>query len=88
MNSSKKYFILFRYKPGSASSAALVPNASQPADKKKPRSEFVPLREYFVFGAEQLSQKAIARLRELNEKQEAFRLNPEQVEDDFLAMPN
>ena len=32
-----------------------------------------------MFGVEQLSQKAIAKLRELNEKQEAFRLNPEQV---------
>ncbi|PAV77723.1 hypothetical protein WR25_16369 [Diploscapter pachys] len=69
-----------RYKPGSAAHAELVPNASQPADKKKPRSEYVPLREFFMFGVEQLSQKAIAKLRELNEKQEAFQLNPEQME--------
>ncbi|GMR36431.1 hypothetical protein PMAYCL1PPCAC_06626, partial [Pristionchus mayeri] len=69
-----------RYVPG-ASKDVLMPNASLPIDKKRPRGELCPLSKYFVFGAEQFSQKAYDRLVEDNEKSnEGVRLREDQLE--------
>ncbi|GMT14457.1 hypothetical protein PFISCL1PPCAC_5754, partial [Pristionchus fissidentatus] len=69
-----------RYIPGTATDI-VMPNASLPVDKKKPRGELCPLNRYFVFGAEQFNQKAYDRLVEDNEKShEALRLREDQLE--------
>ncbi|VDO43259.1 unnamed protein product [Onchocerca flexuosa] len=61
-----------------SNSASIVPNMRLLIDKKRPRSEFVPLSNFFQFGIEQASAKAIIKLRELNETQSKYRLNEEQ----------
>lgn len=48
--------LLSRYVPG-ATTDIIMPNASLPIDKKRPRGELCPLSKYFVFGAEQFNQK-------------------------------
>ncbi|KAF8361888.1 ufd-3, partial [Pristionchus pacificus] len=68
-----------RYVPG-ATTDIIMPNASLPIDKKRPRGELCPLSKYFVFGAEQFNQKAYDRLVEDNEKSnEAVRLREDQL---------
>ncbi|EJD73820.1 WD domain-containing protein [Loa loa] len=62
-----------------SNSAAVVPNVRLPIDKKRPRSELVPLSSFFQFGIEQASAKAIIKLRELNEMQTRYKLNEEQL---------
>lgn len=62
-----------------SSSGAAMPSASLPIDKKRPKSEFVPLGNFYQFGIEQASAKAIVKLRELNEQQSEHKLNEEQL---------
>lgn len=38
-------------------------------DKKRPRGEFVPLKQFYEFGLENVSIKTIPRLIEMNETQ-------------------
>ncbi|VBB33555.1 unnamed protein product, partial [Acanthocheilonema viteae] len=52
-----------------SNSTAMMSNVHSPIDKKRPRSELVPLPNFFQFGIEQSSSKAITKLRELNEMQ-------------------
>uniref|UniRef100_A0A1I7WWF6 Phospholipase A-2-activating protein n=1 Tax=Heterorhabditis bacteriophora TaxID=37862 RepID=A0A1I7WWF6_HETBA len=66
------------YKSGSAF-GGLIPNSCLVNDKKRPRGELVPVNEYFKFGVEQLSQKAISKLAEVNNRQEALKLNTNQM---------
>lgn len=61
------------------STTDLVPNACLPQDKKRPRGELVPLSSYFRFGVEVLSAKAMAKLVEVNAKQDMYRLSDAQV---------
>ncbi|KAI6181928.1 hypothetical protein M3Y98_00882200 [Aphelenchoides besseyi] len=64
-----------RYVPGrSNGSEALIPNSMAQADKRRPRSELVPLRSYYVFGYESVGQKA----------QEALKAANTQVEPDAM----
>ncbi|EJW71290.1 hypothetical protein WUBG_17803, partial [Wuchereria bancrofti] len=56
----------------------MMPNVCLPIDKKRPRSELVPLSSFFQFGIEQASTKAIVKLRELNEMQTKYKLSEEQ----------
>uniref|UniRef100_A0A8R1XTE8 Phospholipase A-2-activating protein n=1 Tax=Onchocerca volvulus TaxID=6282 RepID=A0A8R1XTE8_ONCVO len=72
-----------------SNSASIVPSVRLPIDKKRPRSEFVPLSNFFQFGIEQASAKAIIKLRELNETQSKYRLNEEQLcaLEDVLKTP-
>lgn len=49
-------------------------------DKKRPRNEFVPIRQFYQFGTEFSSQKIIPKLREMNEMQPTeLKLSEEQV---------
>ncbi|VDM39665.1 unnamed protein product [Toxocara canis] len=68
-----------RYVPSATNDAALMPNACLPHDRKRPRGELVPLREYFRFGIEQTSSKAITTLKEFNKIQCDHRLTEQQV---------
>ncbi|KAI6217184.1 hypothetical protein M3Y95_01232300 [Aphelenchoides besseyi] len=64
-----------RYVPGvSNGSEALIPNSMAQADKRRPRSELVPLRFYYAFGYESVGQKA----------QEALKVANAQVEADIM----
>ncbi|VDM47450.1 unnamed protein product [Toxocara canis] len=49
-----------------------------PQDKMRPRGEFIPLTDYFRFGFERVSPKAIAKLKEMNELQLDHRLTDQQ----------
>uniref|UniRef100_A0A0R3RH49 PFU domain-containing protein n=1 Tax=Elaeophora elaphi TaxID=1147741 RepID=A0A0R3RH49_9BILA len=58
---------------------AMMAKFRLPIDKKRPRSELVPLSSFFQFGIEQASAKAITKLRELNEMETKYKLNEEQL---------
>ncbi|VIO94008.1 WD domain containing protein [Brugia malayi] len=62
-----------------SNSSSMMPNDRLPIDKKRPRSELVPLSSFFQFGIEQASTKAIVKLRELNEMQTKYKLSEEQL---------
>ncbi|MCP9261252.1 Phospholipase A-2-activating protein [Dirofilaria immitis] len=62
-----------------SNSTAIMQNVRSPIDKKRPRSEFVPLSNFFQFGIEQASAKAIIKLRELNNTQSKYKLSEEQL---------
>ncbi|MFH4981306.1 hypothetical protein AB6A40_008015 [Gnathostoma spinigerum] len=71
--------------------AGFMPNSSRIIDKKRPISELVPLRDFFVFGVEQSSTKAVAKLRENNEAQpDEHKLNVEQLRalEEIMSVPN
>lgn len=54
-----------RYVPGQAANASFLPNSTQPADKKRPRSQFVPLPALYLFNAK-AGEKAVETLRSAN----------------------
>uniref|UniRef100_A0A183E687 SEP domain-containing protein n=1 Tax=Gongylonema pulchrum TaxID=637853 RepID=A0A183E687_9BILA len=56
----------------------VLPSANAQFDKKRPRSDLVPLEKFFRLGIEQPAVKAIARLKEENEKQSVNKLSVEQ----------
>ncbi|KAI6221872.1 hypothetical protein M3Y99_01527700 [Aphelenchoides fujianensis] len=62
-----------RYVPGGAAAGpeALVPKSLAPNDKKRPRSELVPLRAYYSFGYESVAQKAQETLKHANAQLES-----------------
>uniref|UniRef100_A0A915Q0D1 Phospholipase A-2-activating protein n=1 Tax=Setaria digitata TaxID=48799 RepID=A0A915Q0D1_9BILA len=62
-----------------SNSVSTMFSTPSPVDKKRPRSELVPLSNFFQFGIEQASAKAITKLRELNETQSTYKLNEEQL---------
>jgi hypothetical protein len=57
-----------RYIPGGQESSANVylPNSLAPADKRRPRSHLVPIRQFFTFGYEGASAKAQEALKNAN----------------------
>jgi len=69
-----------RYVPGSALSNTNG-TGSCPVDKKRPKSQHLPLRESFLFPLETVSEKAIAKLHEMNELQaeSEIRLSEEEL---------
>ncbi|KAK6732564.1 hypothetical protein RB195_016748 [Necator americanus] len=67
------------YHPGSAS-GDIIPSSCLPVDKRRPRGELTPMANYYRFGVEQLSTKAITKLFEVNDKQTALRLNETQLQ--------
>ncbi|KAI1728465.1 PFU (PLAA family ubiquitin binding) domain-containing protein [Ditylenchus destructor] len=60
-----------RYMPGSHSDTehTLLPKSSMLHDKKRPRSELIPIREFFKFGLEGAASKTIPKLIEMNNDQ-------------------
>lgn len=48
-------------------------------DRKRPRWELVPLREYYRFGIEMRSGRAMMKLKEFNEMHTEYRLTEQQV---------
>ncbi|CAG9534252.1 unnamed protein product [Cercopithifilaria johnstoni] len=62
-----------------SNSTTTMSNVRLPIDKKRPRSELVPLPHFYQFGIEQASTKAIIKLTELNEMQSKYKLNEEQL---------
>ncbi|KJH51416.1 PUL domain protein [Dictyocaulus viviparus] len=77
-----------RYVPSNSSKSASVDGSGDPytisasplSDKKRPRSELVPVPSYYRFGIEQLSSKALTKLVEMNAKQPALKLNTLQID--------
>ncbi|ULU03692.1 hypothetical protein L3Y34_016880 [Caenorhabditis briggsae] len=67
-----------------------VPLSSLPQDKKKPRGPLVPVPEYMIMGLAGKGDKAIAKLKELNENQDAFRLNSDQINclEELFLLPS
>jgi hypothetical protein len=45
----------------------LLPNSLTPIDKRRPRSELVPIRQYYTFGYEGASTKAQEVLKNANQ---------------------
>ncbi|CAI4221759.1 unnamed protein product [Auanema sp. JU1783] len=78
-NSGDPYTSDGRYVPGSSNEGAMPIASMAKRDKKKPMGELVPISVFFSFGVEQLSQKAIIKLRETNDKQDQYRLNEDQM---------
>ncbi|EFO97992.1 CRE-UFD-3 protein [Caenorhabditis remanei] len=71
--------------------AHAVPLSSLPQDKKKPRGPLVPVPDYYIIGLAGKGEKAVAKLKELNEKQDAFQLGPDQInclEELFVLSPS
>uniref|UniRef100_A0A8R1DHM3 Phospholipase A-2-activating protein n=1 Tax=Caenorhabditis japonica TaxID=281687 RepID=A0A8R1DHM3_CAEJA len=67
------------YKTSENNGNHAVPLSSVPKDKKKPRGPLVPVPQYYIIGLTGKGEKAVAKLREFNEKQDAFQLNPDQL---------
>uniref|UniRef100_F1KVN1 Phospholipase A-2-activating protein n=1 Tax=Ascaris suum TaxID=6253 RepID=F1KVN1_ASCSU len=65
-----------RYIP---SSAGFTAHESDEQDRKRPRWELVPLREYYRFGIEMRSGRAMMKLKEFNEMHTEYRLTEQQV---------
>uniref|UniRef100_A0A914ZZ52 PFU domain-containing protein n=1 Tax=Parascaris univalens TaxID=6257 RepID=A0A914ZZ52_PARUN len=68
-----------RYIPSTISATQDALAVGLLTDKKRPRGEFVPLHEFFRFGFEKVSSKAVAKLKEMNELQVDHRLTNEQL---------
>ncbi|CAB3411455.1 unnamed protein product [Caenorhabditis bovis] len=66
------------YRSGESAGGA-VPLSMLPIDKKRPRGPLVPLQEFISFGLSNASQKAIAKLKEVNERQDQFGLTPDEI---------
>ncbi|CAA88206.1 Ubiquitin fusion degradation protein 3 homolog [Caenorhabditis elegans] len=66
-----------------------VPLSSLPQNKKKPRGPLVPVPDFYIIGLAGKGEKAIAKLKELNEKQDAFQLNPDQINglEELFVLP-
>ncbi|EGT34984.1 hypothetical protein CAEBREN_13229 [Caenorhabditis brenneri] len=56
-----------------------VPLSSMKQDKKRPRGALIPVPEYYIIGLSGKGEKAVAKLKELNEKQDAFQLSTDQI---------
>ncbi|CAI2327550.1 unnamed protein product [Caenorhabditis sp. 36 PRJEB53466] len=79
------------YRTGDADgSRHAVPLSSLPVDKRRPRGPLVPVPDYYLIGLSGKGEKAVAKLRELNEQQDAFQLNPDQLNclEELFVLPS